>query len=121
MAAARAAFDTWGATPPAERGKFLGRIADVLGAQADQLAATISAEVGTPLKVAKMMQVAGPLAHLASHAGLAEEFPWEERVGSSLVVRAPVGVVAAITPWNFPLNQVVNKIAPRSWPAARSS
>ena len=65
-----------------------------------------------PLKVAKMMQVAGPLAHLAMHADLAEEFVWEERVGGSLVVRAPVGVVAAITPWNFPLNQVVNKIAP---------
>ncbi|MGH9045699.1 MAG: aldehyde dehydrogenase family protein [Acidimicrobiales bacterium] len=110
--AARAAFDSWGATPPAERGKYLGRIADVLSARSDELAATISSEVGMPLKVAHMMQVAGPLAHLASHADLAEEFAWEEKLGANLVVRAPVGVVAAITPWNFPLNQVVNKIAP---------
>ena len=65
-----------------------------------------------PLKVAPIMQVAGPLSHLASHAELAEEFPWEEQIGENVVVRAPVGVVAAITPWNFPLNQVVNKIAP---------
>ena len=112
VAAARAAFETWGATPPAERGKYLGRMADVLGARADELAATISAEVGMPLKVAPIMQVAGPLAHMASHADLAEEFPWEERIGENVVVRAPVGVVAAITPWNFPLNQVVNKVAP---------
>lgn len=110
--AARAAFAGWGAIPPAERGKYLGRIADVLSARADELAATISAEVGTPLKIAQMMQVTGPLAHLGWHAELAEEFTWEERIGGNLVVRAPVGVVAAITPWNFPLNQVVNKIAP---------
>ncbi len=110
--AARAAFEEWGATPPAERGKYLGRIADVLSARADELAASISAEVGTPLKLAHTMQVAGPLAHLGWHAELAEEFTWEERIGGNLVVRAPVGVVAAITPWNFPLNQVVNKIAP---------
>jgi aldehyde dehydrogenase (NAD+) len=110
--AARQAFEAWGATPAAERGKYLGRIADVLSARADELASTISAEVGIPLKLANMMQVAGPLAHLAWHAELAEEFPWEERIGGNLVVRAPVGVVAAITPWNFPLNQVINKIAP---------
>ena len=112
VAAARAAFESWGATPPAERGKYLGRIADVLSARADELAETISAEVGMPIKIAKMAQVAGPLAHLASHGDLAEEFAWEEQSGGALVVRAPVGVVAAITPWNFPLNQVVNKIAP---------
>jgi aldehyde dehydrogenase (NAD+) len=112
VAAARAAFETWGATPPAERGKYLGRIADVLSARADELAETISAEVGMPIKIAKMAQVAGPLAHLASHSDLAEEFTWEDQSGGALVVRAPVGVVAAITPWNFPLNQVVNKIAP---------
>ncbi|MGH8995966.1 MAG: aldehyde dehydrogenase family protein [Acidimicrobiales bacterium] len=112
VAAAREAFETWGATPPGERGKYLGRMADVLGARADELAATISAEVGMPLRVAPIMQVAGPLAHMASHADLAEEFPWEEQIGENVVVRAPVGVVAAITPWNFPLNQVVNKVAP---------
>jgi len=112
VAAARAAFETWGATSPTERGKYLGRMADVLSARADELAATISAEVGTPIKIAHLMQVAGPLAHLASHAHLAEEFTWEEQMGGAVVVRAPVGVVAAITPWNFPLNQVVNKIAP---------
>jgi acyl-CoA reductase-like NAD-dependent aldehyde dehydrogenase len=112
VAAARAAFETWGGTPPAERGKYLGRIADILSARADELAETISAEVGMPIKIAKMAQVAGPLAHLASHGDLAEEFTWEEQSGGALVVRAPVGVVAAITPWNFPLNQVVNKIAP---------
>ncbi len=75
------AFEEWGAIPPAERGKYLGRMADVLSARAEELAETISAEVGTPIKIAHIMQVAGPLAHLASHARLAEEFTWEEQVG----------------------------------------
>jgi len=87
-------------------------MADVLSARADELASTISAEVGTPIKIAQMMQVAGPLAQLGAHTKLADQFTWEEEVGGAKVVRAPVGVVAAITPWNFPLNQVVNKIAP---------
>jgi len=112
VAAARAAFVDWAAIPPQERGKFLGRMADVLSARADELASTISAEVGTPIKIAQMIQVAGPLAQLGAHTKLADQFTWEEEVGGAKVVRAPVGVVAAITPWNFPLNQVVNKIAP---------
>ena len=112
VAAARSAFEEWGAIAPEERGKYLGRMADVLSARAAELAETISAEVGTPIKIAQIMQVAGPLAHLASHARLAEEFSWEEQVSGAKVIKAPVGVVAAITPWNFPLNQVVNKIAP---------
>src|SRR5580692_10663009 len=68
VAAARAAFEEWGAVAPEERGKLLGRMADVLSARAEELAETISAEVGTPIKIAHIMQVAGPLAHLASHA-----------------------------------------------------
>ncbi len=68
--------------------------------------------MGTPRHLSLPVQVAGSLAHFRSHVDLAGSFPWEERIANGLVVRAPVGVVGAITPWNFPVHQVVNKVAP---------
>jgi aldehyde dehydrogenase (NAD+) len=109
---ARAAFEAWAATPPLERGKLIQRMAEGLQDRAEVLAASISAEVGMPRHLALGIQVAGPLANFASYASLAETFDWEEPVQGATIVRAPVGVVAAITPWNFPLNQLVDKVAP---------
>src|SRR5207344_1122586 len=76
------------------------------------IARTISAEVGTPLKMASRIQAALPQSSFALYAQLAAEFPFEEQVGNSRVVRDPVGVVAAITPWNYPLHQIAAKVAP---------
>ncbi|KON80197.1 aldehyde dehydrogenase family protein [Azoarcus sp. PA01] len=112
IAAARGAFDAWSRTSPAERAQYLERIAAGVQARSDELALAIAHEVGMPLKMASRIQVGGPLASWQHYAKLAREFEWEARVGSSLVVREPVGVVGAITPWNFPLNQVTLKVAP---------
>jgi len=111
IAAARAAFDRWAATPAAERGAWLQKIADNLKARTDELAQIIAGEVGMPLKLARAIQVGGPVYNWGAYAKLASAFQYEERVGNSLVVREPVGVVAAITPWNYPLNQITLKVA----------
>lgn len=111
VAAARAAFEGWAATPAVERGAYLQKIAQNLKARTDELAQMIAGEVGMPLKLARAIQVGGPVYNWNAYAKLAGEFQYEERVGNSLVVREPVGVVAAITPWNYPLNQITLKVA----------
>lgn len=112
VAAAHAAFDGWSRTTPAERAAAVGRIALALEARSAALADTIAHEVGMPLKMASRVQVGGPLWHWKNYATMAEHFAWEKQVGHSLVLRQPVGVVGAITPWNFPLNQITLKVAP---------
>jgi len=112
IAAARGAFDAWSRTAPAERADHIERIAAGFKRRSDELADAIAHEVGMPLKMAARVQVGGPLASWSHYARLAREFVWEERVGNSLVVREPIGVVGAITPWNFPLNQITLKVAP---------
>ncbi|WP_405096048.1 aldehyde dehydrogenase family protein [Micromonospora sp. NBC_01412] len=110
--AARAAFAGWAAAAPADRAACLGRLHDALTARADDIARTIACELGTPLKVATRMQAGLPLTVLGGYVELAARGPAEQTVGHSLVVREPVGVVGAITPWNYPLHQVVAKLAP---------
>jgi betaine-aldehyde dehydrogenase len=109
--AAKLAFDSWAATPATERAAYLEKIAAHLKARTDELAASISGEVGMPLKLSRAIQVGSPVYNWNAYAKLAREFPFETRVGNSLVVREPVGVVAAITPWNYPLNQITLKVA----------
>ena len=111
VAAARAAFPAWSATPPAERAAVLSKVADALAARRDETARLIATEVGSPLRFAAAVQAGLPLTVLGSYASLLPDYPFEERVGNSLVLREPVGVVAAITPWNYPLHQVVAKVA----------
>src|SRR5438874_5144113 len=112
VSAARAALDSWSALPAATRAEFLEKISAGLKARSDELARTIAQEVGMPLKLAGRIQVGLPIANFANYAKLLREFKWEERVGNSLVVREPVGVVVAITPWNYPLHQITLKLAP---------
>lgn len=110
--AARAAFESWSTRPAAERAQVLQRIHDGLTARQDDLARAITGEVGMPLGLAKPIQVGTPITVTASYVRLLQEFAFEEQVGNSLVVREPVGVVACITPWNYPLHQIIAKVAP---------
>ncbi len=110
--AARAALEAWSALPVAERAAFLQKISDGLKARAEELAKTIAQEVGMPIRMAARIQAGLPIANFANYARIAGEFKFEERVGNSLVVREPVGVVGAITPWNYPLHQIALKVAP---------
>jgi betaine-aldehyde dehydrogenase len=112
VTAARAAFEAWSMTEPAERAAYLGKIKDGLAARSEELGELIACEVGMPLKLSRMIQAGLPVATLGFYQGLATDYPAEERIGSSVVVREPVGVVACITPWNYPLHQIVGKAAP---------
>jgi acyl-CoA reductase-like NAD-dependent aldehyde dehydrogenase len=112
VAAARDAFDGWAATPVAERQRLLRAIADGLEARADEIARTVTAEVGMPLKLSRIIQAGLPIASFRMAADLLDEIALEEEAGTALIVRDPVGVVAAITPWNYPLHQVACKVAP---------
>jgi acyl-CoA reductase-like NAD-dependent aldehyde dehydrogenase len=112
VAAAKAAFPTWSATAAEERAKHLQRIQEGLMARQAELAELIATEVGMPLKLAGMIQVGLPTAQVGNYAQILRDFPFEEQVGNSLVVKEPIGVVGAITPWNYPLNQIIAKVAP---------
>ena len=111
IAAARAAFDTWSQTAPAQRAEYLAAIAAKLKERADEFAKTITGEVGVPLKIAQRVMVANPIHTFSNYAKMAAEFHFETTVGNSIIVRDPVGVVGAITPWNFPLHQIALKVA----------
>jgi acyl-CoA reductase-like NAD-dependent aldehyde dehydrogenase len=110
--AARAAFEGWAALPVETRAAYLDKVSAGLKARMDELATVIAREVGMPLKLARPVQVGGPVWNWANFAKVARAFEWEEKVGNSLVVREPIGVVGCITPWNFPLNQITLKVAP---------
>jgi acyl-CoA reductase-like NAD-dependent aldehyde dehydrogenase len=110
--AARAAFDSWSQTSREERAGYLSAIAAGLGERSEEIAATISQELGMPLKLSQMIQVGLPTAQIASMPQLMEEVAWEEEIGNSRVLREAVGVVGAITPWNYPLNQIAAKVGP---------
>jgi aldehyde dehydrogenase (NAD+) len=112
VAAAHRALEAWSASPPNARAEFLEKISAALKARADELAKTIAQEVGMPLKLAGRIQAGLPIANFANYASIVREFSFEERVGNSVVVREPVGVVGAITPWNYPLHQIALKVAP---------
>ena len=110
--AAREAFAGWSTTPVAERAQRLDAARQLLEERADQVAAVITADMGSPLVFARKVQVGTPLAVLASYVELLAGYDFGgERTGNALVVREPAGVVGAITPWNYPLHQVVAKVA----------
>ncbi|MHB1013406.1 MAG: aldehyde dehydrogenase family protein [Desulfobacteria bacterium] len=109
---ARAAFDGWAATPVAGRAALLRKIQAGLKERSEEIGRIIAREVGMPLKLATMIQAGLPILSFGMFAEMLPGFQFEERVGHSLVVREPIGVVAAITPWNYPLHQIAAKVAP---------
>ena len=110
--AARAAFPAWSALSVEERCVYIDKIVAGLKARTEEMGTAIAREVGMPIKMAKMIQVGGPIFNWGNTAKAARAFHWQEQVGNSLVVREPIGVVGCITPWNFPLNQITLKVAP---------
>lgn len=112
VAAASAAQAEWAATPVAERAALLQKVSDGLNARLDELAEVLAAEMGMPLGLAKGIQAGLPAANFSVFANIAKAYEFESKVGNSLVLREPAGVVVAITPWNYPLHQLAAKVAP---------
>ncbi len=110
--AARDAFESWSQTSREERAGYLSAIASGLGERSEEIAATIAQELGMPLTLSQIIQAGLPTGQFAAMPGLMEEVAWEEEIGNSRVLREPVGVLGAITPWNYPLNQIAAKVAP---------
>jgi aldehyde dehydrogenase (NAD+) len=109
--AARAAFGTWSVTTPEERAKAMTRIGEGLAARVDEIATVITREAGMPKWLSSLVQAGLPINSFNTAASLAESYEYESTVGNSLVVKEPVGVVGAITPWNYPLHQIAAKVA----------
>ncbi len=109
--AAKRALKSWSQTSPSERVVFLEAIADKIEARIDEFAACITAEMGSPIGLAKKVQTSLPITVLRSQRKVLDSVIFEEQQGNSRVVREPIGVVAAITPWNYPLHQLVGKFA----------
>jgi acyl-CoA reductase-like NAD-dependent aldehyde dehydrogenase len=112
VAAARSAFETWSQTSVAERIQWLERIAATLAERQTEIAMVISQEVGMPIRQAVAIQAGLPTMTFTAMPRLVAEVQWEQEIGNSLIVREPVGVVGAITPWNYPLHQICAKVAP---------
>ncbi|WP_432249990.1 aldehyde dehydrogenase family protein [Streptomyces sanyensis] len=110
--AARAAFPAWRSTPPAERAAVLSALHEELGRRTEEIAETVTAELGAPPKLALAVHASLPVVVAGSFAELAAGYAFEETIGNSTVLKEPVGVVGAITPWNYPLHQIVAKVAP---------
>ncbi len=119
VGAARAAFDTgpWGRSEPSERIAAVRRLADLYDQRRAEMAETITAEIGAPITFAQRAQVGLPAMMIRAFCDLAERHPWQERrpgfFGADVVVaKQPVGVVAAIVPWNMPQFLMVTKMVP---------
>lgn len=109
--AAARALPHWAATAPAGRAALLERVADALAARADEIAAAVSEEVGIPLRLSQRLQAAAPIEAWRANARHAASLEEERRIAHSRILREPVGVVVAITPWNYPLHQMTAKVA----------
>jgi acyl-CoA reductase-like NAD-dependent aldehyde dehydrogenase len=107
--AAAAAFPRWSTTTAADRKRYLRAIAAELRARAPAVADTIVAELGMPVDATLAVQVLGAAEILENYADEIGSLTWEHKLGNSLVVKEPVGVAGAITPWNYPLYQIAAK------------
>ncbi|HEX9683347.1 MAG TPA: aldehyde dehydrogenase family protein [Acidimicrobiales bacterium] len=112
VAAARKAFETWGQSNVEDRVKYLTLLNEQLMGRMNELASLITEELGMPENLSQMIQVGLPMGMISNYVEIADRFEWEADLNGSLVVKEPIGVVGAITPWNFPLHQITCKIIP---------
>lgn len=112
VAAARKAFESWSRTPSSVRAGYIRALTEQLKARADEMAAVITTELGMPVQWCRSVQVDGPIIGLEQYAELAGLMDDVREVGNSLVIREAVGVCAFINPWNYPLHQMIGKLAP---------
>ena len=112
VAAAKSAFESYSETSVEERLALLRRIIDVYKSKLEEMATTISQEMGAPISLSRKAQAPAGLAHLMEIVKVVEHYKFDELKGSSLMRKEPVGVCGLITPWNWPMNQVVAKAAP---------
>lgn len=109
--AARNALPVWSGTPVKDRAAALRRIGEAVTEKQEHLSEVITQEVGTPYRLSNIIQVGLPASNFGHAADTAEGFEFTEEVGNSIVIQEPLGVVACIVPWNFPLHQLVAKVA----------
>jgi aldehyde dehydrogenase (NAD+) len=112
VASAGRAFESYSQTSVEERVALLQRVIEVYKAKAEEMAQTISLEMGCPLSLSRSAQAAAGLGHLFEIVKVLENFKFEDLKGSTLMRKEPIGVCGLITPWNWPMNQVVAKVAP---------
>ena len=112
VSAARSAFQSWSKSSIEERQGYLNAISAAISERGEEIAALITSEVGTPINYSRMAMVGTPRVVSRSYAKILDSFEWEEEVRNSLIVKEPIGVVGMITPWNFPLHQIIGKVAP---------
>jgi len=110
--AAREGFERWALAKPKDRAEALRSVADGVVARRKELVEVIISELGAPRPMTEQFMVDFPVSTLRFYADLLGEYSFEEKIGNSLVIKEPVGVVAAITPWNYPLHQIVAKVGP---------
>jgi aldehyde dehydrogenase (NAD+) len=112
VAAATRAFETFSQTSREERIDLLQAILDVFVRRSDEVAEAIMDEMGAPWGLAKYAQAASGTQHIASAIEALKSYEFEEKIGSAIVVKEPIGVCGQITPWNWPMNQIAVKVAP---------
>ena len=110
--AARRGFESWSRLAVEERAQWLEKLAAAMKTRVPQIAEAISHEVGTALGYATKVQAEFPIMMIGMNAKFIREAKLEEELGNSLVIKEPIGVVGCVTPWNYPLHQIVCKIAP---------
>ena len=112
VAAAKRAFASYSGTAPASRLALLQAIIEVYKSRVEELAETISREMGAPLGLSRAAQAPVGVWHLSEMVNVLRTFRFEELKGSTLLRKEPIGVCGLITPWNWPMNQIVCKVAP---------
>ncbi len=110
--AARKAFETWSQTSREERLDVMQRVLAEYQKRFGDLATAVTEEMGAPASLAQRAQVPAGMGHLATAINILKDFKFEEDRGATMIRKEPIGVCSFITPWNWPLNQIMCKVAP---------